>query len=92
MNLKLILILYHVTDAFILLTETVGLQHYLNTSFPSMWPTLNPSWDPASFDLKKVMAEYAKEDTMPLWTVAVNPNVYNSSEYIIYVSRIMYYV
>ncbi|BFZ23831.1 hypothetical protein BsWGS_26870 [Bradybaena similaris] len=65
--------------------EAVGLTPYLNDSeFVDDWPTLNPRWSGANFNLNEVIARYSKVFIHPIFDMFHMNDMSDSSKLAIY--------
>ncbi|CAG5114631.1 unnamed protein product, partial [Candidula unifasciata] len=67
--------------------EVVGLEPYFNdTEFTDDWPTLNPNWTDANFNLNELIVRYMVEDVEPLFSITVSTDMNDSTTNVIEVS------
>ncbi|CAG5130246.1 unnamed protein product, partial [Candidula unifasciata] len=60
--------------------EAVGLEPYFNdTEFTDDWPTLNPDWNEANFDLNEVIARYMAVGVEPIFSITVSYDMEDST-------------
>ncbi|CAG5114826.1 unnamed protein product, partial [Candidula unifasciata] len=68
--------------------EAVGLEPYFNdTEFTDDWPTLNPDWNEANFDLNEVIARYMAEGVEPIFSITVSYDMNDSTTNVIKLSE-----
>ncbi|CAG5129964.1 unnamed protein product, partial [Candidula unifasciata] len=66
--------------------EKTGLAEYFKDPYSKDWPTINPkAWDEVNFNLKDVIARYAKVDTQELFVVASGLDFKNSNRKVLFV-------
>lgn len=51
------------------------------------WPMVDPTWDEASYSTEASLASLRDLNISPMFGMALSPNLFNTSQFIMYVSE-----